>query len=360
MIEITLAAPTPEDAYTLATQKYGSDIEILTAKQVFNPKDDTIQCEIVVAVEKEKFLQPAKRSSDSEQKEKFDEKQEQELLKLQEEIAKLKDKMVEMSQDDGIVERVKKLFESKGIERAWLDEVLASLGASIAKESEEKLVSFLLEEMDDTIEIKNENLSKQKIMMFVGPTGVGKTTTVAKLAARYAYMLDEPRTVALINLDSFKIGAFEQLAHFADVMKLQHFGVQGVEEFKEVFAKVMGYDVILIDTAGMSPFDTQKLVKTVEYLATHADKKIEVNLVISSTIKFEDAVDIYQTFSFLNLSSVILSKFDETKHLGSILSYILMYPVPLSYFSVGQGVPDDLMLADKEYLLQRFIGDLDA
>lgn len=350
MIEVTLVAHTIEEAYALATQKYGDDLEILSAKQVYNPKDTTIECQIVVSVEKKKFLHPSKTK----------ESLHDELLLLQEEISKLKAKMVNPSQEESVVEKVKKLFESKGIERVWLDEVVATLSGSIAQESEESLAGFLLEEMDDSIEIKHEDFSKQKIMMFVGPTGVGKTTTVAKLAARYAYMLDEQHTVALINLDNFKIGAFEQLSHFANIMKLQHFGVQDIEEFKEVFSKLLGYDVILIDTAGMSPFDTQKLVKTVEYLSSFQEKKIEVNLVISSTIKYEDAIDVHQTFSFLNLSSVILSKFDETKHLGSILSYLLMSSVPLSYFSIGQCVPDDLMLADKEYLLKQFIGDLDA
>ncbi len=81
---------------------------------------------------------------------------------------------------------------------------------------------------------------------------------------------------------------------------------------------------------------------------------------IPATVKYEDIEDIYETFSFLNLDSVILSKFDETRHLGTILSYLLLHPVPLSYFSVGQEVPDDLVVADKEYLLQRFIGDPDA
>jgi flagellar biosynthesis protein FlhF len=173
-------------------------------------------------------------------------------------------------------------------------------------------------------------------------------------------MMEKPYRVALLNLDSYKVGAFEQLAHFADIMQLEYLTASSVEQFKEVFSQLTDYDIVLIDTAGMSPYDTEKLVKTVEYLSSDTSQSIEVNLLISATVKYEDIKDIYETFSFLNLDSVILSKFDETKHLGTVLSYLLLHPVPLSYFSVGQEVPDDLVVADKEYLLQRFIGDLDA
>jgi flagellar biosynthesis protein FlhF len=118
--------------------------------------------------------------------------------------------------------------------------------------------------------------------------------------------------------------------------------------------------VILVDTAGMSPYDTQKFIKTVEYVQTDIPRKLEVNLVISATVKYEDMDALYQNFSFLNLDSVIISKFDETKHLGTLLNFMLLYHLPMSYFSIGQEVPDDLMIASKEYLLEQFIGDLDG
>ena len=143
-------------------------------------------------------------------------------------------------------------------------------------------------------------------------------------------------------------------------MQLNYLTAANTEEFKEIYAKLNDYDIVLIDTAGMSPYDTEKLVKTVEYINSDKTQSIEVNLLISATVKYEDIKDIHNTFSFLDLNSVILSKFDETKHLGPVLSYLLLNPIPLSYFSVGQEVPDDLIVADKEYLLQRFIGDLDA
>ncbi len=354
MINVVLVAPTPQEAYAIATEKYGGDFVLVSAKQIQNRENEESSCEITINVSKERFLKLIDRDKDED---------------LQEELSLLRDQISQMEEDikrydshkeNTLIEKVKSLFVEKGIAKEWLDAVLEPLIGSTVAEDENLIVTYLLDEIDETLEIKKEDLSKQKVMMFVGPTGVGKTTTVAKLAARYAYMMDIPHKVALINLDSFKVGAFEQLAHFADIMKLKHVTPNGVEEFREVFSELKGYDVILIDTAGMSPFDTQKLINTVEYLSSDTTQDIEVNLVISSTVKYEDIKDIHDTFSFLNLHSVILSKMDETKYLGSILSYLLLHPVPISYFSIGQEVPDDLVVANREYLLQRFIGDLDA
>ena len=128
--------------------------------------------------------------------------------------------------------------------------------------------------------------------------------------------------------------------------------------FKERVESLDGYDIILVDTAGMSPYDTQKFVKTVEFVQSETPRTLEVNLVLSATVKYEDMDDIYQNFSFLNIDSVIISKFDETKHFGTLLNFMLLYKLPMSYFSVGQEVPDDLLVAGKEYLLERFIGDV--
>lgn len=348
VIEVTLIAHTPQDAYNIAKERYGNAFELISAKQIQSGDFDDLRCEITISIEKEHFLQLSKETA-----------KEDEISSLKEQIALMqREQRIEQEQTT-IHNNIAKLFAQKGIEQEWLETVLESSFENQIQEDEKELVTNLLEDINDTLQIKKEDLDKQKVMMLVGPTGVGKTTTVAKLAARYAYMSEEPHSVAIINLDSFKIGAFEQLEKFAQVMKLQYFTASDFTKFEEVFNKTKGYDIVLIDTAGMSPFDTKKLIKTIEYLSINKKHHIEVNLVMSATIKYEDAKDIYSTFSFLDLESLILTKFDETKHIGSILSYLLLHPIKLSYFSVGQEVPDDLIVADKEYLLQRFIGDLD-
>ncbi len=365
MINVTLVAPTPQEAYALSQEKYGNDFTLISARQIQLADEESTSCEITVSISRERFLQLNEAEDGGEARE---EVLMDELSLLRDQITEMKEHLQESeikqkhSQEalensqiervsvEPLIEKVKTIFYQKGIAMEWIESVLEPFIGSTVAEDEQLLVAYLLEEIDETLQIKEEVIEDQKVMMFVGPTGVGKTTTIAKLAARYAYQMDKPYRVALLNLDSFKVGAFEQLAHFAKIMQLKYVTATSVEQFKEEFNKLSEYDVILIDTAGMSPYDTEKLVKTVEYLGSDTTHSIEVNLVISATVKYEDIEDIYETFS----------KFDETKHLGSMLSYLLLHPVPLSYFSIGQEVPDDLIIADKEYLLRRFIGDLHA
>jgi flagellar biosynthesis protein FlhF len=359
MINETFVASDPKSAYDQAVEKYGNEVSLVSAKQL-KYDDGVLRCEVVIAVPKDLFMEKSfgdqsidSRSSDE------DEILLEEIGELKAQLEQMKDGFLELDESGSILEEVKTLFLKKGIAERWLDEIFTSLIGTEVLDDASLLVSYLLEEIDEILKVKEEDLSTPKIMMLVGPTGVGKTTTIAKLAARYAYLLDRPYKVALINLDSYKVGAIEQLEHYADIMQIEHNSVSSVQEFKEKLEQLVDYDVILIDTAGMSPYDTQKFIKTVEFVKTDASVNIEVDLVLSATVKYEDMEDIYQNFSFLNLDSVIISKFDETKHFGTLLNFMLLYKLPMSYFSVGQEVPDDLLLANKEYLLERFIGDID-
>jgi len=357
MINETFVASDPKSAYDQAVEKYGNDITLVSAKQL-KYDDDTLRSEIVIAIPQTLFME---RSFGDHSFEDRRENDEEELIS---EIGELKAQLEimkegiysEIKEENSIISEVKTLFIKKGIAPVWLDEMFNSLIGTTLLEDKELLVSYLLEEIDESLKIKEENLSSSKVMMLVGPTGVGKTTTIAKLAARYAYLMDRPYKVALLNLDSYKVGAIEQLEHYADIMQIEHISITSVEGFKEKLEALEGYDIILVDTAGMSPYDTHKFIKTVEFVKS--DINMEVNLVLSATVKYEDMEDIYKNFSFLNLDSVIISKFDETKHFGTLLNFMLLYTLPMSYFSIGQEVPDDLLLANKEYLLEHFIGDV--
>ena len=286
MINETFVASDPKGAYEQAVEKYGESIELLSAKQV-KYDDGRLRCEVEIAVPKDIFMQislgdisPVNTAKESQE----DEALLSELGELKKQLALMKEDMLGES-DKSVMKTVKSLFLKKGISKSWLDDAFVSLMGSNILEDATLLVSYLLEEIDESLDVVTENLDEPKIMMLVGPTGVGKTTTVAKLAARYAYLMDKPYRVALLNLDSYKVGAYEQLAHYADIMQIEHITVDSVESFSKGLENLDDYDVILVDTAGMSPYDTQKFIKTVEYVQTDMPRKIEVNLVLSATVK---------------------------------------------------------------------------
>ncbi len=359
MMNETFVASTPHDAYVQALDKYESDeLTIISAKQL-KYDDGVIRCEVVIAIPKKLFMD--KSFGDQSFKVKNEEHEfSLEIGELKAQLEVMRDEMMNsMSQNTPALLDVKKLFNKKGISNEWLDDICNSLIGTSIIEDKALLASYLIEEIDEALKIKEESIGTGlKVVMLVGPTGVGKTTTIAKLAARYSYLMSKPYRVALINLDSYKVGAVEQLDHYANIMQLEHISLSSVDEFKESIESMQEYDVILVDTAGMSPYDTDKFVKTIEFVNSEIPMEMEVNLVLSATVKYEDMEDIYKNFSFLNLNSIIISKFDETKHFGALLNFMLLYKLPMSYFSTGQNVPDDFMLAKKEYLLEHFIGDI--
>ncbi|MCW1360676.1 flagellar biosynthesis protein FlhF [Campylobacter sp. US33a] len=193
------------------------------------------------------------------------------------------------------------------------------------------------------------DIKKQKIMMLVGPTGVGKTTTLAKLAFRYAYGNKRYKT-GIITLDTYRIGAVEQLFQYAKMMKLPIIDSIEPKDLDEAIKSLSNCEVILVDTIGNSQYDESKLAKTKEFLS-HSNSQIDVNLVISANTKYEDLLEIYKNFSFLNIDTLIVTKFDETKVFGNIFSLIYETNIPMSFFSIGQEVPDDIQVASSDFLV---------
>ncbi len=205
---------------------------------------------------------------------------------------------------------------------------------------------------------KEPKASIKQIMMFVGPTGVGKTTTIAKLAARYAFQKKRKYKVGIITLDTYRIGAVEQLMTYARMMKLAIEAVVDPSDFVQALERLKNNDIILIDTVGSSQHDKEKVDKLNKFLSVDTFASIDVNLVLSATTKFDDLQDIYDNFSILPIDTVVFTKLDETMKIGNIFSLIYETKKPISYFSIGQEVPDDLIVASNDYLVENMLKDI--
>jgi flagellar biosynthesis protein FlhF len=185
-----------------------------------------------------------------------------------------------------------------------------------------------------------------KVMALVGPTGVGKTTTVAKLAANFA--LREKMSVALITSDTYRIAAVDQLKTYADLIGIPIEVVYTPQELKNALALHRDKQLILIDTAGRSPANQPQMAELETLLAV--DANIEKQLVLSATTKFTECLDAVQRFQVSNPQKYLFTKIDEACNLGTVFSLMYHAPKVLSYITTGQNVPDDIELADADRL----------
>lgn len=200
----------------------------------------------------------------------------------------------------------------------------------------------------------------KKVIMLVGPTGVGKTTSIAKLAARYSFLLQKKYKVGLVVLDTYRIGAVEQLMQYARMMKLSIETVVDPPEFSNALESLRHCDYILIDTMGSSPYDKGKIEKIYECLNGNTTQyNIEVVLVMPSSSKYEDLEATYDNFSSLNVDTMMFTKLDETRGFGNIFSLAYETKKPISYFSIGQEVPEDLICANSDFLVDCLLNGFD-
>ena len=180
-----------------------------------------------------------------------------------------------------------------------------------------------------------------KVVFFVGPTGVGKTTTIAKIASRYS--VEEKKKVALFTMDTYRIAAAEQLRTYANILEVPFRVIYSVEEMCQGIEEFRNYDYIFMDTAGHSHQNAKQREAMNEFIQA-VDEKIEkeVYLVVSATTKYKDLVSIADTYSEMTEYKLIFTKLDETTSLGNLLNLKLHTGAQMSYVTCGQNVPDDM------------------
>ena len=193
---------------------------------------------------------------------------------------------------------------------------------------------------------------KTRLVALIGPTGVGKTTTIAKLAANYG--LREKVRVGLITVDTYRIAAVDQLRTYADIIDLPMEVVSTPREMREAVAKLNGLDLILMDTAGRSPRDEVKIQELKSMLAEA--RPDEVHLVLSSCASAVSLRKMAERFAEVGTTALLLTKIDEANGLGNLLSLTHDGHLPLSYLTNGQNVPDDIEPVDPRRLTRMVLG----
>lgn len=259
--------------------------------------------------------------------------------------------------------------------QAYLDLIRKQL---IDNEVEESYVEQILEEIEGTLK-NNSTLDNilasvyQKIVLkigsphlidlktkrtryifFIGPTGVGKTTTIAKIAS--VMKLAKKSKVALITSDTYRIAAVEQLKIYSNILGIPLKVVYAAEEMEKVREELRGFDLVLVDTAGRSHNNQGQKEDLNNILKTVPDSDKEIFLVLSATTKYKDLVKIANTYSEICKYNLIFTKLDETDTIGNIFNMHILTGAPLSYTTCGQNVPNDIGKIDAQKIAKQLLG----
>ncbi|QNF29546.1 flagellar biosynthesis protein FlhF [Metabacillus elymi] len=192
---------------------------------------------------------------------------------------------------------------------------------------------------------------QKKYINVIGPTGVGKTTTLAKLAAHC--VLQKKKKVAFITTDTYRIAAIDQLKTYAKILNVPIEVCYSVNDFKEAKTKLDKYDFIFIDTAGRNFLESQ-YVKDLQTIIDFNDE-METFLVLAATAKPSDMIAVYEQFSVLPINRLIFTKLDETSTRGSLFEVMVKTNKGIAYTTHGQTVPDDIEVATRERIVEQIL-----
>lgn len=194
---------------------------------------------------------------------------------------------------------------------------------------------------------------QRRVVALVGPTGVGKTTTLAKLAAHLA--LQRQMQIALITADTYRVAAVDQLRTYADILGVPLEVVYEAGEIGAALERQAHREMILVDTAGRSPHNQAHMAELNDYLQTLAAD--ETYLVMSLTSGYRDALRVVDNYLPLGFDRFLFTKWDEAAGPGLIYNLVRKYKRPLSYITTGQSVPEDIELADPVKITQAILGE---
>jgi flagellar biosynthesis protein FlhF len=215
----------------------------------------------------------------------------------------------------------------------------------------EQLFLVIIEQLFEEGKAKDTDTTPFLITL-VGPTGVGKTTTIAKLAA--ARVFQQRQRVGLLTTDTYRIAAVEQLKTYAGILNIPLEVVSNADDLQKAMAALKGCQMVFMDSAGRNYLEDEYIEEINQYLRYDAPQ--ENYLVLSMTTRWRDMRNIVEQMKSVPIDKLILTKWDETSCYGVALNMVYHYPYPLSYVSLGQGVPQDIMQTDPLFMAKKILG----
>ncbi|MFA7370454.1 MAG: hypothetical protein WCY78_00850 [Sphaerochaetaceae bacterium] len=244
--------------------------------------------------------------------------------------------------------------------KAVLERLEDSLDEELSEDlSMQEFELMIVDKIVALIEIDHQTqLNPPRIFVLLGSTGVGKTTTIAKIAALYNHQdaTEYRRSVAMITIDSFRSGAYEQLKGFANSLNIEVRRVSDEEGFYQALSELESYDLVLVDTFGKSPRDNDLAIKMRAMLSVPNSEETGFFLAVDGAFKSQDIVRSMEQFLAFKIEAMIITKLDETETVGNVLSVCYEKGMPLLFFTDGQRVPKDIQKASASTMLGRLNG----
>jgi len=378
-------ANTNAEAIMLAMEELGKDAIIMNVKNI-NPRGiyklfrkPTV--EVTAAID-DSLSPEARKQKELEKKQnrifpilKEEEKEaitdnthqlEQKLENLQSIIEKqIQDKPVKEIEDkiadDKNLECLKLIYNQmidNEVDEVYANQIISEIEQTLKKDSPiNQILASIYQKIvlklgpSKTLEFEDGNT---RFVFFIGPTGVGKTTTIAKIAS--SLIMEKKKKVAFITSDTYRIAAVEQLRTYANILDVPLRVIYDADEMKVAKEELKDYDVVLVDTAGRSHKSREQRDDIERLILSVPEDEREIYLVLSVTTKYRDLLKITETYSQISDYRLVFTKLDETASLGNILNIRMATGASLSYSTFGQNVPDDISRTDAQLIAKQLLG----
>ena len=378
-------ANTNAEAIMLAMEELGKDAIIMSVKNI-NPRgiyklfkkptvevtaaiDDSVPAEDKRLKEHEKkssvfsdVIEEEKKEVSADNTQKLEQKLENLQIILEKQIQEKPVKEVEDKiSDDKNLSCLRLIYNQmvdNEVDEIYANQIISEIEQTLKKDSPiNQILSAVYQKIvlklgpSKSLDLDGNNT---KFIFFIGPTGVGKTTTIAKIAS--SLIMEKKKKVAFVTSDTYRIAAVEQLRTYANILDVPMHVIYDADEMKNVRDELNGYDIVLIDTAGRSHKNREQRDDIERLIMSVPEAEREIYLVLSVTTKYRDLLKITETYSQISDYRLVFTKLDETTSYGNILNIRMATGASLSYSTFGQNVPDDISRTDAQLIAKQLLG----